>query len=448
MQNLLIYVKKFFSNFLKLDFKYLKNKGIYVLTAVVSVFLMVYIAFQIKLSAVDNTVCIQVAEKNKVSVYTDLSGYMFMDEESIVYSEKGYLWVPDPKYLGKYVDDGITLGNVYNTSDREAVEKIKEIDEKIAILKKCMVVNEGILGSKEYDKDVKNSYSTVLESIRTGNLFALRQNTESWLLTQGKKNIAISYVTSYNPEIKALENEKAMIISSLGEGTEIKASNNGRYFGYTDGYEEYFLYNIAKSGNYDEIHELLSKVGSASVENRKGSPCGKLVYSSKWYFVAAVTKEDLKDLDVGKTYSAAFEENNSKVMSLKYERTLLGSKGNGYAVFSCNDMPEDFEHVRFQNIRLKTAEYEGICIGSSSVRYNDGDLGVYVAKSDKMYFRKIRIITEYGGMYVVKPLDDFTTEEKAAIGDDEIYLSNYETVIVSGKDLWEGKYIDMSELKD
>lgn len=445
MQNLLIYVKKLFSNFIKLDFNYLKSKGVYVLTALISVFLMVYIAFQIKLAS-DGNIQIQVTENEKVTVYTELSGYIFMDEETIRYSEAGCVYIPHRDKIGKYVDMNEGVATLYRTDDPEKVEKIEVIDKKIALLKECMRVNEGVIGSKEYDRDVQNAYSAIISSARTGSLFGLKINTSLWIQAQGKKNIAVNYVVDYNKEINELEAERALIIESLGEGESINAHKNGKYFGACDGYEEYFSYEIAKKGGFEEFEEIFSGIGEFSATKKDSTLCGKMMYSTKWYFVAKIDPEELKSFRTGSVYMGEFEENNKKAMPLTFERSVAEGEV-AYGVFSCSEMPSDFELIRFQNVKIKTAVYEGLALEMSAIRYVDGELGVYIAKSDKVHFRRIKLIGEYSGLYIIKPWEDFTDAEKEKAGDKE-YLSRFDTVIVSGKELYHGKYIDMSELKD
>lgn len=435
------------SNFLKLDLNYLKNKGIYVLTALISVFLMVYIGFQIKLSA-DDDISVQVVDKQKISSYTELSGYIFMDEEAVVYTGGEYRCFPDVSVVGEYVDIDTKVATLYKAGDAEKAKKIEEIEKKIALLTECMVVNEGIIGSKEYDKDVQNAYNTIIKSAMSGNLFGIRSNTSAWLLAQGKKSIAVNYVADYQKEIGKLRVEKAQLLAEFGNGTDIKSPINGIYIGSFDGYEEYFSYETAKNGTYEQINSLLSGADRIDTHRQGETLCGKIIRSTKWYFAAPISSADLKNFSLGTAYEVEFEENNGMSLSLTLERILsLRGSNNAYVVFSCMEMPQNFEYIRFQNIRVKTAEHEGLCVPASSVRYVNGELAVYIAKSDKIYLKNINVITEYGGMYIVKPQDDFSTAEKEALEDKE-YLNRYDTLIISGKDLYAGKYIDMSEFKD
>ena len=427
-----------------MDLNYLKSKAVYVITALISIFLVMYIGFQMKITA-DDDIYTEVVDIKKMSLFTEISGYMFLDEEELYLKDSDGVWIPEVS-AGTFVDKGKMIGAVYGADDVPIAQRIAAIDEKILLLEACMKANQGIIGSKEYDKAVSNSYLSLMSAADEGDLFNVRQEMRNRLLSKGKRDVAISVVTSFKNEINTLKNQRAELLQTLGEGAPVKTNKTGRYYPESDGYGSYFSYDIAKSGSYSMIDGLLS--GASRLDNEKDGSvaCGRMVYSTKWYFVSPMDEDVAKLFVQGSVYMMSFEENGGKSLPLYYERTVK-TLGNSvvYGVFYCNEMPADFSFVRFQNVKVKTVDYEGLCIPASSVRFVDGMIGVYIAKGSKAEFRRVKIIGEMNGSYIIKGADMFTKNDEEN-AQKEKYLTRYDTVITSGKNIYEGKYIDMSKI--
>ena len=426
-----------------MDLNYLKSKAGYLLTAIISIFLVMYIGFQMKITASDEEY-VEVVDRQTVTVKTELSGYMFMDEEGILKGDETQGWICIPMVeSGSFVDKGTVVARVYPEGDEESARKIAQIDKQLKMLEESMSANQGIISTKEYDKAVTSAYYCVVGSGISGDLFKARFGVESWLLSQSKKNIAISLVQNYNAECRQLREQRQELVTSLGEGFDVKVTGTGRYYFTSDGYEKSFDISIAQKGNYSEISSLLE--GLDSTEKPIGVSCGKLLYTTKWYFVTRLENGTAGLFKTGKKYAVEFEENSDKRMTLIYDRTVKSPDGKeAYGVFYCNEMPMDFEAVRFQNVKIVSTTYEGLRIPTSSVRYVDSEVGVYIAKGNKVEFRRVKIIGEYAGSYIVKPSGDFAKTE-AEYSERGKYLAEFDTVITSGKNIYEGKYIDMSK---
>ena len=426
-----------------MDLNYLKSKAGYLLTAIISIFLVMYIGFQMKITASDEEY-VEVVDRQIVTVKTELSGYMFMDEEEILKGDETQGWICIPMVeSGSFVDKGTIVARVYPEGNEESARRIAQIDKQLKMLEESMSANQGIISTKEYDKAVTAAYYSVVGAGISGDLFKARFGVESWLLSQSKKNIAISLVQNYNAECQQLRAQRQELVETLGEGFDVKATKTGRYYFNSDGYEKSFDIEIAEKGDYKEISELLEGIESA--EKALGVSCGRMLFTTKWYFVTRLDGETSGLFKTGKKYTVEFEENSNKKMTLIYDRTVKSANGQeAYGVFYCNEMPMDFEAVRFQNVKIVSATYEGLKIPTSSVRYVDSQVGVYIAKGNKVEFRRVKIIGEYAGSYVVKPAGDFKKTD-AEYSERGKYLSEFDTVITSGKNIYEGKYIDMSK---
>jgi hypothetical protein len=195
-----------------MDLNYLKSKAVYVITALISIFLVMYIGFQMKITA-DDEIYTEVVDIKKMSLFTEISGYMFLDEEELYLEESEGVWIPEVS-AGTFVDKGKMLGAVYGEDDVPIAQRIAAIDEKILLLETCMKANQGIIGSKEYEKAVNNSYLSLMSAADEGDLFNVRQEMRNWLLSKGKRDIAISVITSFKNEINTLKKQSTSSTTS------------------------------------------------------------------------------------------------------------------------------------------------------------------------------------------------------------------------------------------
>ncbi|HBH94107.1 MAG TPA: hypothetical protein DDX91_00020, partial [Ruminococcaceae bacterium] len=86
---------------------------------------------------------------------------------------------------------------------------------------------------------------------------------------------------------------------------------------------------------------------------------------------------------------------------------------------------------RTAHIKILFDEYNGIRIPSSAIHYNDkGEKGVFIKVGVNIYFRYIDTVRTDGDYTLVKD----TTGKKG-------FLSLYDSVIVEGTDLYDGKIV-------
>ena len=101
------------------------------------------------------------------------------------------------------------------------------------------------------------------------------------------------------------------------------------------------------------------------------------------------------------------------------------------AVFKCDMFLADFIDSRVAQCKLLMEDYTGIRIPTDSIRVaDDGRVGVFILDGIVVKFKEIKqIISE----------EDYTLVEDTT--DLNGYISLYDTVIVEGKDLYDGKII-------
>ena len=114
------------------------------------------------------------------------------------------------------------------------------------------------------------------------------------------------------------------------------------------------------------------------------------------------------------------------IRSVAEERAVL--------VLSVDVMPEDFRFTRFQTARLILEKIQGYRIPDTALHYDDVsyDAYVYVLQDGSVRRRDVNVLLRADGYAIVAPPD-----EEGKTG-----LWLHDVVITSGKDLYDGKYID------
>ena len=162
----------------------------------------------------------------------------------------------------------------------------------------------------------------------------------------------------------------------------------------------------------------------------------KVVTDAYWYVGIVLDNTSIRDLMVGGRYTLTFDENDGRELEMTLVR-LEGDYGEKQSllVFGSRSVPDDFDFKRLQKVTLVTKTYTGYRVPMQAVRYVDGQVGVYVTDGNKVRFRKIEILFSKDGNCLVKQMD---TEDNTA----KDVLRLYDKIILTGKDLYNGKYLD------
>lgn len=416
-----------------MDKTYLKNTLISILTSLLCVFLIFYIINQVNLIG-RNDVTIQYASTDNSTVNIQLQGGLCFSEETVS-APDGYSCIPLVNN-GFGVNQTIQLGNLYSSSQGDTVELISKIDQEIAYLESCSDVRGGSLDNTDYDKQVKDSYSQLVNMISSGNLSASTAAGDEWLISKSKRNVSIGVISDYSQQIAELKKQRESLIDGI-DGYfygKLSAPASGVYYSYTDGYESVMTSALATDGSYGELYDVLNGNAHADVGN---NVIGKIVTSGKWYTVCSISAELASSLKVGSIYAANFEENGASV-SLLLERAVTEYKNDTVIlVFSCNTNISDFIEYRYLTLILTVGSYSGLSVPCSAVRYVDGAVGVYIVDGNKARFREIDIVAESGGRYIVVRHASDSEEYNS-------HLKLYDSVITSGKNVYDGRYVELA----
>lgn len=433
-----------------MDTKFLKRVAFYLLSALLSLGLIFYMVYHL-MNGFRSEVNTITAELSLQSSTLEADGYIFRDETVLVSQYGGALnyLVTDSAKVSK----GQAVAESFNdTTVYDLRAQILSLDKKIELLENSTV---GITAENSDITSINNKvnsyYHMILSGLAEGKYtYALRSSDE--LLTQLNKRRIITEEESlkdFKDKIGALKAERDKLTSRLsGLAESIVADNSGYFFNSTDGYETIFSSEKLDTLTVDSFYDMITQKPSA--ETGGSYSVGKLVTSYLWHLALPVEVSYTYSLSEGNVYKAIFPYNYNEELSLTLEK-IISTTGDDRAVliFSTGEMPKDFDYLRSQAVKIIIAENRGYRVPVSAVRIIDDIKGVYTLHGSTVVFKRINILMESDGYYIVSEKDNMPPEEtmpdtssntnepeeeKKSFG----YLKLYDQIIISGKDLEDG----------
>lgn len=334
---------------------------------------------------------------------------------------------------GTKVHGGQVVANIY-TGDGSSDEAIVDLDRRIDLLESSNLT-DGMTSSDTYviDSKIQNYYYLIHQSTLLGNYSNLTKRRDELLTLINKRRILTGVTTGYSDRIESLTAERALL--SAGQDTiaeSVEAPYAGYFYSTTDGYESTFSASKVESLTLAEFDKMLSSQPTRYSDRA----VGKMVSDFDWYIVCETTRDSLRYFTKGYLYYVNFPYNDdiSIKMTLSNVVSEVGSD-RVLLVLEAERIPEDFSFRRMQPVEIVRSSYTGYRVPISAARLVDGKQGVYIMIGNTIEFREIDILLEMDGYYIVAEQDPVNDPDYAS------KLGLYDQIVVSGKNLYDGKLI-------
>lgn len=413
-----------------MDIKYLKNVALYILSAILSLLFIGYIIYHMTGSGREEISTVNIPDIAASEAVT-LDAYLLRDEEILYAADEGlaYYLFPD----GESVRAGDTVANIYTGSEGD-MSGIMEIENRLALLQSSDISENAGNSTAGIDSKIRMLYYGMLDEVDQGNLAYAEQNMDSLLVQLNQRKIIVKTVSSFRAAIAECERERISLMSKFSaSATEtVSSPRTGNFYSGADGYENLFTQRAAEEMTYDDFYAMISSgADSLLLNGPKGSAVGKISTSAYWSICFEFDNRNLRSVREGDTYPVVFSYNGGVTVNMRLDRILTKfGEDHSVLILGTRTTPPDFNFLRTQSVQLILGSYEGYKVPTSAARYVDGQTGVYITHENQVFFKKIEILYEVDGYYVVR----------ADMGDG--YLSLYDEVIVQGKNLYNGKYIE------
>jgi len=350
------------------------------------------------------------------------------------------------------------IADIYAQASPDIENRIEEIDEQIAILKKNQEADRSVQSASGLDSGIYQDFFTIRSHCSDGNYAEALALRTPLLVEIKKRAILTGEVTDYNSQIRLLENERASLRAQLGAQLKsVYASSAGWYFSEYDGYGNVFSSEKIDSMTFDEFETMTE----ADPEFSGGLCLGAMVHDYRWYIACRMPKVDAAGMTDMYSCSVLFTY-SGEVLEMKLHRIVQETPGDeSVVILLCEKMPDHFDYTRMQPVEISTVEYTGYQVPIGALRVVDGYEGVYILDEVTVAFRQVHTIYR-GDDFVIctgNPNSALTAEETENEEDSEpvetdengnpvkqepkepYWIRQNDIIIVSGTELQSGKVI-------
>ncbi|MBP3321956.1 MAG: hypothetical protein J6M12_06350 [Clostridia bacterium] len=415
-----------------MDKKYLLNHLLYLVSTLIAAVLIGYVIFHLSGSGESN---LSTAIARRISAGQQVTGQAYIFKEETVLEIDGTGAVYSKLTDGQRVQTGSSVASVYNT-DAQNVLMLRGYDAAIALLKEA----NGKKSGSAVELQLKELTAAIRADLQEGNSASAQGQEQQLQVLLNLRKTVTGNKKNFDKEISELSALREGLLQSLGEATKkVYAPISGNYYALCDGYEQFF--------SSDKLEDLTPEGFKALIKDipegrEDGTTAGKLQTSSTWHAALLCSDRSVLEMTVGKSYTLTFGDKNNYTMTLTSLKPTADEDGV-LLVFSCDRVPTPGSLKRSEQVTFCIEEHQGLMVPTAAVRYlkapeaEDGqeaitdDTGVYVKTGNKIAFKRIRILCQGEGYYVVK---EWASDEQNAAA----YLQLNDVIVTSGKNLEEG----------
>lgn len=357
----------------------------------------------------------------------DVQLFTVRDEKYIENSAAGSIYplVTD----GKRVANGDDVALVF--SDENAAVAYKQIQDITADIERYKVIESNKsaynIDIGTLDADICSKVIDCLNIISSGDFNKLDECADAFSDRVTSRQIVVGENMDFSSKIQTLTQKLTSLQTAQKSYGKITAPSAGYYISSVDGYEKTIDYNALDKLTAEQVENAIN---SKPVSDN-GNIMGKLVSRFAWFFVCTLPKEQASSLKTGEKLSVKLPYAEAINITVTIDNIIFSDGDKCVLILRNSYMNDTLANLRIEQAQLLLHEYEGFRISAKSVRVNENnEKGVFVLSGNKISFKKINII--------------FSTDEYVVVEKDSEqsgYLRLYDEVIISGKDLYDGKVI-------
>lgn len=340
-----------------------------------------------------------------------LEGVIFRNEEPISTNYQGDMRTYF--YNGERVTVDSAVAAVYTEYSGDDINaKIDEIKDKIEILERSNVKGlTSVVDIESLNAEIDALYTSLMLATSNNENYKVSAIEKELTVCLNKMKIYRGEVKNYNSEIEKLEAELELLYNSFkGDKEYIFADNGGYFYHSCDGYENELTYEKLGSLTPSALKEILARTKTTPKTNSEYR-C-KFVYENVWKLASVCDESTASLLEVGKEYRITLFDIKERELTVTLEQIGESQNGECILVFSCATMPEGFDYARYQSFRLDISSIDGYRVPIEALvnvideATGEEKQGVYILNASVAYFRRVDIIAEGNGYYIVAKLDN------------------------------------------
>ncbi len=408
-----------------------KQKRSWILKGVAGAFLLYLILLVVFSFQGGTTTMIAMNGVVQEEIMTD--GYVFRQQEVVKAPVSGYLecLVND----GDRVKEGQKIGIIHTGEyDADRARKIRDLTDRIARL-------EGSTTDAIYTGDSIMTEQRI--SLVARDLSDLRRKHDMGVLAEGKKNLEVlieqknaveqddgaerdNLLTSLKRELRELQ------MSEESGFRDLYAGSLGVFCSRIDGMEADLTLEKAKDVTVAKLEELDRKPLERKTSVEIGDAACKVVNNYGWCYATCISEKDAEHIKVGSEIRMRFFELSDNTISGTVQSISEPEKGKVAVVIYTNRFVDGIYGISRASAEIIKASSEGIKVPVESLHVKEGQPGIYVLRLGVARFVPIKLLYRNETWAVISAVTDTGADYQLKI---------YDEVIVSGKNLEDGKVV-------
>ncbi len=355
-----------------------------------------------------------IAVRSETLVPSTGSGYMFYTVEN----------------GSRVAQNGVIAQRYPSQSDAQKEQKLKQLDEEIALLKNLQ--QQGTTGRINLDLITRQLDTTVADLVKQMHepiLSGLSTSQSELLTLLNKEQVITGQMTSFQERIDALTAQRNQLAGQYQAATGTVNSPVAGYFvSLVDGYEDTIRFDQVTSLTPEQVEQALNAEPKAVPE---GAYAGKVVGAYEWYLACLVPETYVSLLGEGASLTVKFTFVSDEEIPVTVASCKRDKSGQMAVVFRCSTMSKELSSMRIESVQIQLVEHTGLRVPKEAIVTNDAfETGVYVRVGNTVVFRKIEQEYNEAASYSI-----------CKVVDEDGYLKLYDDIILDGKGLYNGKII-------
>ena len=369
----------------------------------------------------------------------DLSGYVVRREQVLADEPSGLLRLQRSE--GEKVSAGGTVALVY--ADQASLDRQQEIEELTGRMEQLQFAQEASVGSEvslKLDAQIMRSLLNYRAELAAGRLDSAEEHETQLRSLVLKRDYTYSDTEDLSGQIAQLQGQlkelKAQAASSV---RAVRAPVSGVYSAVVDGYETVLT--------PDQLADMTpSQLTSVQAEETSASRTGKLILGDSWYYAVTMSAQQAEALrDKGGTMTLRFAKGVEKDQTVTLYAVGPEEQGRVVVTFRGEYNMAQVTLLRRQSAQLIWRTVSGIRVPNEALRAantkvdQDGNrttvegVGVYCVVGMEARFKPVEVLYSGDGFVLVR--------STAASDQESLRLRHGDEIIISAKDLYDGKVV-------
>ncbi len=338
-------------------------------------------------------------------------------------------------HSGEKVQKDAALAVVYtDASALEASQKIEVLNDEIALLTSAMQSATNSSDAAKLDQQITAKILSVSSKAQSGIVTGIDSETAGLRNLCLRRSAGNLDGTALSAQLSALTTERDALNKQLvGRSTTIASPASGFFSEIVDGFEGQLTAKAVDSLTIDEFKAL----NQQDAKSTKSEQLGKVVRDFRWYFVTAVSIDELNGIKIGANLRLRFPQVDDDIVVTVHDIRKEKDEKVALLILRGMDITPELVTMRCQSAEIIRASYTGIRVPKAAVKIqinqknDDQQQGVYILPDSMSRFKPIDVLYEGDDYYVVRQ-GDTGTNTGLVVGD---------TIIVNARGLEDMKVI-------